>query len=107
MATVREYTRILGTVSHCKPLSTTTPCSQTHGNLKGSKILVSGDGTPQITLHGIYTHMVDEVDAPWEAGTPRWMAPELLGGVVTTSLQSDVYALGMTILASNRISCLV
>ncbi|KAJ1304010.1 hypothetical protein OPQ81_008418 [Rhizoctonia solani] len=73
-----------------------------HGNLKGSKIAVTINGVPQIRLCTTCTRAAGTVisNMPF---TLRWVAPERLqdesGG--TSTFASDVYSLGMTILASN------
>ncbi|KAF8593508.1 kinase-like protein [Ceratobasidium sp. AG-I] len=101
-----------------------------HGDLKGDNILVSEDGTIQLTDFGL-TIMHDAMiqfskSEDWVGGTLRWMAPELVFGVdgglaehtsqplsetLTRAKESksdtqaaklcketDVYALGMTML---------
>ncbi|QRV74673.1 Serine/threonine-protein kinase [Ceratobasidium sp. AG-Ba] len=72
-----------------------------HGDLKGPNVLVSGDGIPVLIDFGNatlsestlqFTQTVTKHDI-----TPRWAAPELLRNA-KPSTESDVYALGMTVL---------
>ncbi|CUA68727.1 Proto-oncogene tyrosine-protein kinase ROS [Rhizoctonia solani] len=72
----------------------------THGDLKGDNIAVSEDGTAKITNFASAT-MKREFPIAFTATRSlhysiRWAAPELFSGI--SGLESDVYALGMTIL---------
>ncbi|KAH7335023.1 kinase-like domain-containing protein [Rhizoctonia solani] len=75
-----------------------------HGDIKGANILVSHDYTPKLADFG---------NAWWSKGSQslgfstttsnasmsvRWAAPELFSGNVPQGFETDVYALGMTIL---------
>ncbi|KAG8782132.1 hypothetical protein FRC12_021194 [Ceratobasidium sp. 428] len=74
-----------------------------HGDLKGANILVATDGTPKITDFGlavIRDGVFDYSATNGGGGTTRWMAPELFSERATRTYQSDVYALGMTLLVS-------
>ncbi|KAG9110388.1 hypothetical protein FRC07_008193, partial [Ceratobasidium sp. 392] len=73
-----------------------------HGDLKGANILVSFDGTPKITdfglavlRDGVFSYSATSNGG---GGTVRWMAPELFSEGATRTYQTDVYALGMTLL---------
>ncbi|KDN36077.1 hypothetical protein RSAG8_11099, partial [Rhizoctonia solani AG-8 WAC10335] len=74
-----------------------------HGNLKGSKVLVSSDGIPQILLCTTCTSLTGGVESDHEQPfSIRWAAPELVSEESKNTFASDVYSLGMTILASNH-----
>ncbi|CUA68736.1 Leucine-rich repeat receptor-like protein kinase PXC2 [Rhizoctonia solani] len=73
-----------------------------HGDLKGDNVLISDDGNALLTDFGsadiknrtlTFTQLMDQCG--W---TMRWGAPELLQEIVLPSKESDIYALGMTIL---------
>ncbi|KEP50817.1 tyrosine kinase domain protein [Rhizoctonia solani 123E] len=71
-----------------------------HGNIKGSKILVSKDGTPM--LGGFGNAGLREMSFQFSSVqsntgfTMRWAAPELLiGECEMPTLYADIYALGM------------
>ncbi|KAG8788045.1 hypothetical protein FRC12_014979 [Ceratobasidium sp. 428] len=72
-----------------------------HGDLKGANILMTKDDVPKLTDFGL-TIMHQEVlrfSTTYQGGgTTRWMAPELFGDNPTRSYETDVYALGMTML---------
>ncbi|EUC58536.1 tyrosine kinase catalytic domain protein [Rhizoctonia solani AG-3 Rhs1AP] len=73
-----------------------------HGDLKGDNVLISDDGSALLMDFGSsdlenrtlkFTHLMNQCG--W---TMRWGAPELLQEITPSSKESDVYALGMTIL---------
>jgi len=77
-----------------------------HGDLKGDNVLIDHNGIARLADFGL-SRMLQEVDITlWNtsavSGTPapgtlRWSAPELLLGKQTTvTIQSDIYAYGMT-----------
>ncbi|KAL5638745.1 hypothetical protein ACGC1H_003190 [Rhizoctonia solani] len=73
-----------------------------HNSLKGTNILVSSTGVPQIHLSLLSsTNLVDGLDNKIPSPNIRWAAPELLLALSGGTFASDVYALGMTILASS------
>jgi len=63
-----------------------------HRDLKPANVMIDGDGNVRITDFGIATAGGD-ADAAI-AGTPQYMAPELLAGKPAT-IKSDIYALGL------------
>ncbi|QRV92203.1 Tyrosine kinase family catalytic domain protein [Ceratobasidium sp. AG-Ba] len=72
-----------------------------HGDLKGANVLVSRDGIPRLADFGNaklqeYTMKFTKTSTK-ETVSSRWAAPELFEGG-WCSFESDVYALGMTIL---------
>ncbi|KAH7310224.1 kinase-like domain-containing protein [Rhizoctonia solani] len=70
-----------------------------HGDIQASNILVSDDH--MIVLTGFEGEALEDMSLTQSTGetvSTRWAAPELILGTVRRSTQSDVYALGMTIL---------
>ncbi|KAL4069224.1 kinase-like domain-containing protein [Scleroderma citrinum] len=71
-----------------------------HGDLKGHNVLVSDDGHALLTDFGASSLTglsLTTTLKPYRGGTLRWMAPELLDDEIA-SVQSDVWAFGMTAL---------
>ncbi|KAF8753809.1 kinase-like protein [Rhizoctonia solani] len=73
-----------------------------HGDLKGLNVLVSSDGVAKLADFGLSTMAESSLEfsetSSSQAGSIRWAAPELLSTESPKSKQSDVYALGMTML---------
>ncbi|CUA67525.1 Vegetative incompatibility protein HET-E-1 [Podospora anserina] [Rhizoctonia solani] len=75
-----------------------------HGDLKAANVLVSSDGIARLSDFDFsvmleMTSLVFSESSNSRSGSLRWMAPELLlEEVRTRTMQSDVYALGMTML---------
>ncbi|CAE6511723.1 unnamed protein product [Rhizoctonia solani] len=78
--------------------------STVHGDLKAANVLVSSDGVARLSDfdHSIMSEvssLVFSESSNLRTGTLRWSAPELLlEEVRSRTTQSDVYALGMTML---------
>ncbi len=66
-----------------------------HGDIKPSNILVQEDLLAKLSDFGMARRASGEVAGP-VGGTPNYLAPELLEGGLP-NLQSDVYALGVTL----------
>ncbi|CAE6419580.1 unnamed protein product [Rhizoctonia solani] len=77
-----------------------------HGDLKAANVLVSSDGVARLSdfdfsILSEVSSLVFSESSNSRSGSVRWAAPEiLLAEVPKRTTQSDVYALGMTILAS-------
>jgi serine/threonine-protein kinase len=67
-----------------------------HRDLKPANIMLDGRGHVRITDFGIAVLRTDELERRIVAGTPRYMAPELLSGGEAT-VRSDIYSLGMVL----------
>jgi hypothetical protein len=63
-----------------------------HRDLKPANVMIDGDGHVRVTDFGIATATADA--GAEIAGTPQYMAPELLAGR-PASTKSDIYALGL------------
>jgi hypothetical protein len=63
-----------------------------HRDLKPANVMIDGEGNVRITDFGIATAGGEA--AATAAGTPQYMAPELLAGR-PASIKSDIYALGL------------
>jgi hypothetical protein len=63
-----------------------------HRDLKPANVMLDGNGDVRITDFGIATAAADA--GAEIAGTPQYMAPELLAGK-PASIKSDIYALGL------------
>jgi eukaryotic-like serine/threonine-protein kinase len=68
-----------------------------HRDIKPSNILLDGDGEPYLADFGLATPVESAGDLTISgqiAGTPSFLAPELLQGADRASVLSDVYSLG-------------
>lgn len=66
-----------------------------HGDIKPSNILLQPNGTAKLSDFGM-ARRVSSGNAGGFGGTPNYLAPELLAGA-SPSIQSDMYALGVTL----------
>ncbi|KEP44923.1 tyrosine kinase family catalytic domain protein [Rhizoctonia solani 123E] len=78
--------------------------STVHGDLKAANVLVSSEGVARLSdfdfsIMSEVSSLVFSESSNSRTGTLRWLAPELLlEEVRSRTTQSDVYALGMTML---------
>ncbi|KAG9119107.1 hypothetical protein FRC07_006040, partial [Ceratobasidium sp. 392] len=85
-------------VQICKGISYLHQGGIIHGDVKGSNVLVSGEGLPLLTDFGTSWLTKLRAHANDEPGISlRWAAPERFNDS-TSSVEADIYALGMTIL---------
>jgi serine/threonine-protein kinase len=66
-----------------------------HRDLKPANIMIDGKGRARIADFGIAA-LADDIDSQDFAGTPAYLAPELLDGK-PASIRSDLYALGLVL----------
>ncbi|MFN7733645.1 MAG: protein kinase domain-containing protein [Pirellula sp.] len=67
-----------------------------HADIKPANLIMAGDGRIKLSDFGLSRNRTDaDADAPI-AGTPSYVAPELISGA-GFSIQSDMYALGVTL----------
>lgn len=66
-----------------------------HGDIKPSNLLVQEDDTVKLSDFGMARRESKVADSA-HGGTPNYLAPELISGG-ETSIQSDIYALGVTL----------
>lgn len=73
-----------------------------HGDLKGANVLVSDNGIPLLADFGnsVLNSQSLKFSATIEKSvvSPRWTAPEVLEGEVSSSYSADIFSLGMTLL---------
>ncbi|CAE6490950.1 unnamed protein product [Rhizoctonia solani] len=79
-------------------------CSMVHGDLKAINVLVSPDGIARISdfdfsVMSEASSLTFSESSNSRLGSTRWVAPEMLGeDTPIRTKESDVYALGMTML---------
>ena len=66
-----------------------------HRDLKPANVMIDGRGRVRLTDFGLAS-MAGEIRGDERAGTPMYMAPELLSGGAP-SVQTDIYALGLVL----------
>jgi len=66
-----------------------------HRDLKPANVMIDGRGRVRLTDFGLAS-LVGEIRGNERAGTPMYMAPELLSGG-TPSVHTDIYALGLVL----------
>ncbi|MGO8796850.1 MAG: serine/threonine-protein kinase [Candidatus Sulfotelmatobacter sp.] len=79
----------------CAGLAAAHAAGVLHRDLKPSNVMLDGKGRARITDFGLATAL-DHAAGEQPAGTPGYMAPELLKGASPT-VQSDIYALGLVL----------
>jgi len=67
-----------------------------HRDLKPANVMLDGRGKVRLTDFGLASEAAGPGGAGEPAGTPAYMAPELLSGKPAT-VQSDIYALGLVL----------
>jgi hypothetical protein len=67
-----------------------------HRDLKPANVMLDGRGKVRLTDFGLASEAAGPGGAGETAGTPAYMAPELLAGKAAT-VQSDIYALGLVL----------
>jgi serine/threonine-protein kinase len=67
-----------------------------HRDLKPSNVMIDGMGRARITDFGLAVAAAEATQGTGPAGTPGYLAPELLEGA-GPSVQSDLYALGLVL----------
>ncbi|CAE7088801.1 unnamed protein product [Rhizoctonia solani] len=70
-----------------------------HGNLKGTNVLISQDGTPMLMDFGMASlwDLIPQT-SPRPKHSLRWTPPDIYNGKSTYTMSGDIYSLGMTIL---------
>lgn len=80
----------------CLGLSAAHDKGVLHRDLKPSNVMIDGRGQVRITDFGLAVPTAGPADGGGLAGTPAYMAPELLAGA-RASVASDVYSLGLVL----------
>lgn len=78
----------------CAGLAAAHGAGVLHRDLKPSNVMLDGKGRARITDFGLAIAASDADREKGPAGTPGYLAPELLSGA-RASVQSDLYALGL------------
>ena len=80
----------------CSGLAAAHRSGVLHRDLKPSNVMIDGKGRARITDFGLAIAASEADQQTGHAGTPGYLAPELLDGGAP-SIQSDVYALGLVL----------
>jgi len=80
----------------CAGLAAVHECGLLHRDLKPANVMLDGRGKVRLTDFGLASEAAGPGGAGETAGTPAYMAPELLSGKPAT-VQSDIYALGLVL----------
>ena len=80
----------------CSGLAAAHRSGVLHRDLKPSNVMIDGKGRARITDFGLAIAASDATHERSPAGTPGYLAPELLDGA-SPSVQSDLYALGLVL----------
>jgi len=67
-----------------------------HGDIKPTNILITRKGTVKLADFGLARRLSDESEGKPSGGTPRYLAPEIAGGIPPNAI-SDMYSLGVTL----------
>ena len=80
----------------CSGLAAAHRSGVLHRDLKPSNVMIDGKGRARITDFGLAIAATEADSKSGPAGTPGYLAPELLSGSAP-SVQSDLYALGLVL----------
>ncbi|KAG6330032.1 hypothetical protein ID866_9059 [Astraeus odoratus] len=71
-----------------------------HGDLKGANVLISEDGRALLAdfSYSVMSNSSFKLVSSPKGFTPNWMSPEIANGDCTSSVESDIWAFGMTAL---------
>jgi serine/threonine protein kinase len=69
-----------------------------HRDIKGGNILTTKDGIVKLADFGVATKLTDAGKSNSFAGTPYWMAPEVIEMSGQESSACDIWSLGCTVL---------
>ncbi|CEL54360.1 Vegetative incompatibility protein HET-E-1 OS=Podospora anserina GN=HET-E1 PE=4 SV=1 [Rhizoctonia solani AG-1 IB] len=111
MRNAQNFDRYQMCISVASGLAYMHECDAVHGDLKVLNVLVSSNGDAKLTDFGL--SIIPEASLGFsdtsnsQIGSTRWAAPELLFEDALKSKESDVYALGMTMLVRFSMVCIL